>query len=190
MPWRRLAGFSWIIDGGTIAQEGFLARLREHYTTSGSIPILLVRLSCLHHYVSFFHGEHMHFWFETMMSRWRWQRIKIETSRIEGWCRKRNQVYDEVRRALKAPILIAYEALRAQPRALGSVLTALGVPLPHDTRSALRKLHAGPLSSYVENIDEIRRANISREDYKPDCDGSERVCILPTRRRQRNRKRR
>ena len=165
--------------------------LSEHkaqlHLTGERLTVLLVRLSCLRHYVGRFHtpaGEKI----DLDPSR-RSGLLRVKRAQLRDWCLNRNRVFQELVEShamLDHPLfVVAYETLQQHTEAVtAAILKAMGVR--QAGRAAFRhgghrKAHAdAAVFKYIEaNESTVRAMRIEDFDYKPVCGKRRDRCLFP-----------
>ena len=163
--WVQAAGFKWILRGdfSHFPEESAEPRWLElSYTlTQEAIAILLVRQSCLEHWISY-HGPHH----TTGKSRYaKHPKLNASGSEIVRWCEARNRFYSLLitRQGLPRPLLVvAYEALVERTQStMGAVLRALNVSALQGSQAyehgqTRQRFHNQPVYSYLSSPEEVR----------------------------------
>lgn len=168
-------GFSW--NFGHDWQDYYWREYRAFARRVGVQMVLVVRKSCLEHFISFEHRHmaHMaeigdntekgHTEIKKKMKNVR--ALVIDTARLRKWCEERNEQYDEARQRLYNVHVLSYEGLRRDAAAeLVAVRAMLSLPPSgKPPKSRLLKLHTGGAYRYVANHEEVRAFAPERFDY-------------------------
>ena len=181
-----VAGISWQHTqfGEDFQAFGFEAvraqHLQELAASRENATILLVRLSCLKHFVATHHGEP-----DTDFDPSRTASLRVSRAELQSWCTIRNQAYKWLQNdILPDAIVVAYETLQQHTsHASQLILEHLGVTgrTRDRRRNEPRKAHAdSKVYSFIDTPEaQVRAMRPEDFDYQPRCAGPLLRCLFP-----------